>query len=105
MSFSASGGEMEGNEMAIKRLKVHQVDLIKMTEREKSRQMPRIQAEAVVMSTGLHPSQHYSTARVSSRFEQDSASSASYGANGNLSLFMALHEGKMILPSQNVSIF
>ena len=40
----------KGTKVAVKRLMVHEVDLIKMSSREKARQIRRIQAEANVMS-------------------------------------------------------
>ena len=42
--------------VAIKRLKIHEIDIVKLTPRERARQIRRIQAEAAVMSACcIHP--------------------------------------------------
>lgn len=49
-------GEYDGVRVAVKRLKVHEVDLIKMSPEEKQRHIRRIQAEAVLMArSAIHP--------------------------------------------------
>ena len=45
-----------GTPVAVKRLKVHEVDIVRMSEKEKEREIRRMQAEAVVMSQCcIHP--------------------------------------------------
>ena len=80
--------------MAIKQLKVHQVDLVKMSEREKSRQIRRIQAEAVVMSRAcIHPNitQLLGCRAVLNKNERPLLAMELMDTN----LFMALHDGKI----------
>jgi len=49
-------GVYDGVKVAVKRLKVHEVDLIKMSPGEKKRHIRRIQAEAVLMArSAIHP--------------------------------------------------
>ena len=49
-------GVYRGVNVAVKRLKVHEIDIVKMTTREKNRHLRRIHAEATVMSDCcIHP--------------------------------------------------